>query len=103
MTIRERLQALLDGRPFLCSDGMIRRVKENHVQVLHSNGTWAHSSSPDLILSIECALYEEPKPEPTAHQKRKEFRHKYFSACLAVEQADAIADYIDERLKELGK
>lgn len=105
MTIRERLQAFLDGR-ILCAKGRWpHRLREDRIEFLTPSYGWSGTSTIGSILDpeVEVAIYEEPKPEPTAREKREKFCRKFDDTTNSLQQADAIADYIDARLKELGK
>ena len=102
MKLSERLQALLDGK-ILCAKGRWpHRLREGRIEFLTPSYGWISTASLGSILDreVEVAIYEEPKPEPTAREKLEVALSK-----VALNKGPwlAIADYIDERLKELGK
>lgn len=104
MTIRERLQALLDGKAIYSSFIRPHRLTDKGFEFLSPLEHWLRTNNLNDLLNPDTKvdIYEELKPEP-AQEKRKEFRDKYYNSFSLLDQADAIANYIDERIKELGK
>ena len=108
MNVRERLQALLDGKAIVEKASgrstLPHRLRDDELEYAILSHGWYRTATFKRIFDpkVEFAIYEEPKPEPTAREKLID-ELQIFTDPINRKVFLAIADYIDERIKELGK
>lgn len=104
MNVRERLQALLDGKAIKAENDQPRRLGSHGLlEYLDSYGDWEQAIRYENLThpGIEFTIYEEP--EPTAREKLTKRLNECHSGTMFEKNFEALADYIDERIKEMGK